>query len=100
MIRISQAAIQYLKQKRRSAGLPAGQAVRVYQQARGRERKNAELALTFVDDPEEGDQPLERNGLRFFIAPEVTDAIEVVVIDLTDSPIGRRRRLRARESKR
>ena len=99
MIRISQAAIQYLKQKRRNAGPPAGQGIRVYQQASGGERQNADLALTFVDDPEEGDQPLERDGLQFFIAPEVTDAVKGVVIDVTDGPIGRRRRLRARKPK-
>ena len=87
MIDISKAAIEYLKQKRSEDGPPVSHAVRVYPQAPGGEGPEVQLAMTFAADPEEeGDRRVEVNGICFYIAPEVTEALEGVVIDITTQP--------------
>jgi Fe-S cluster assembly iron-binding protein IscA len=80
MVHITKKAAAFLEEKRRRHILPRSHVIRLYSQAGPRDLSGP-LAMTFVADPEDGDQKVVEHGVRLFVAAGIKKSLEGLVID-------------------
>ena len=78
MVRISTSAVALIEEDRRKRGFPKSGCVRIFVEDR---EDGPDIRMAYVDDPESGDRKLEEHDTRFYLAPEVIQPLEGVIID-------------------
>lgn len=82
MVHVTTAAVRFLERKRGERQIPQSHGVRIYGRT-GSGSHPPQLAMTFASDPEEDDVELKQAGARFFIAPEIHQSVQGLVIDIS-----------------
>lgn len=85
MLSITSNAAQVVSSIRQEQGVPDGFGLRVYAQ-QGTEGTAVQLA--FTKEPSEGDQIGDSEGVKLFVAPELTEPLSDSVIDVEKTPDG------------
>jgi Fe-S cluster assembly iron-binding protein IscA len=93
MLALTGRAAASLAEVRSQKGLPDHFGVRIFTSPRRGER--ATFQVGFVEGPEEGDEVGEKDGTRFFVAPEIAGSLAGHVLDAQE-PGERRLVLRRR----
>jgi len=87
MLKVTTQAAQTLTQAREKEGLPENFGVRIF--AAPDPTTNSQQATVygfgFVDAPQDGDAVGQTDGTPYFVAPEVADSLNDVVLDVADS---------------
>ncbi|HXG40047.1 MAG TPA: hypothetical protein VNJ28_03815 [Candidatus Limnocylindrales bacterium] len=82
MLTITEQAAALLTETRRSTGAPESYGIRLFAATPpGGEAPG--IVLTFVAGPEPGDQVTEQHGLKAFVAPELSGALDDATLDAT-----------------
>jgi Fe-S cluster assembly iron-binding protein IscA len=81
MLTITHDAAALLANQRAEMGAPDSYGVRL--SAPRPEAGEAELVIAFTPGPSPGDQVTEQEGLRAFLAPEVSEQLEGATLDAT-----------------
>ena len=81
MLQITHGAATLLSELRRGQDVPESAGLRVFPDAT--EPGEITIGLGFTDDPIEGDQVTEQEGMRVFVAPELTAPLEDAAIDVS-----------------
>lgn len=84
MVNVTKAAAALLEAKREKHHIPETHGVRIYERADTGDHPRVRLAMTFVPKPETNDRRVEEHGLQFFLAPEVREPLQSLVIDATE----------------
>lgn len=81
MLQITHGAATYISELRRGQDVPENAGLRVFPDATA--PGEITIGLGFTDDPIEGDQVTEQEGLRVFVAPELSAPLEDAAIDIS-----------------
>lgn len=86
MLTITSNAAEVVSNVRQEQGVPDDFGIRVYpaQSAEG-----ASVQLAFAKEPAAGDAVGDSEGVRIFVAPELTEPLSGSVIDVENRPDGR-----------
>ena len=76
-----------MEESRRIQGVPESQGVRIFGEEDG--TGGLQVRLTFTEDPLEGDDVIEEQGVEFYVAPEVKEPLEDSIIDVAEEDTGR-----------
>ncbi len=80
MLQITQGAAALLTELRRGQDVPDDYGLRVYAEAA--DEGEVTISLGFADAPAKGDLVTEQEGLKVFVAPELTAPLEDAAIDV------------------
>jgi Fe-S cluster assembly iron-binding protein IscA len=81
MLQMTTRAAALLNQIRSTSDIPVDAGVRVYaEQATG---DQVSIGVGFIDNPMPGDQVIEQEGVKLFVAPEVAAPLDNTIIDVT-----------------
>lgn len=80
MLQCTPTAVMTLRQLGRQEGVPANYGLRV--SASATSDGQPALAISFVEQPAEGDQVDEQHGTRIFVAREIADQLSEYELDL------------------
>jgi iron-sulfur cluster assembly protein len=80
MLQLTQHAASVLRDARAEQQVPEHFGLRVT--ARGDDGQGARIQLNFAEQPAEGDQVSERDGVKLFVAAEVADPLSDLAIDV------------------
>lgn len=83
MLNVTPRAATLLEAARENAGAPKDYGVRFFAQAK--EGEEPRLAIGFAAEPGPADAVNEHDGLKTFVAPEVTEALTDVTLDVRPS---------------
>lgn len=86
MLRISTDAARALTAARENADIPKDFGLRIF--AEPGENGEGNLALAFRQGPEEGDAVGEQEGLQIFVAKELDEPLDGVVLEIEETPEG------------
>ncbi len=81
MLQITPDAATFLSELRQGQDVPETYGLRVFAEAS--EPGEVTIGLGFTENPAEGDQVTEQDGLRVFVAPELATPLEAAAIDVT-----------------
>jgi Fe-S cluster assembly iron-binding protein IscA len=81
MVRVTQAAVALLEEKRHEHEVPESHGVRIYDRHGCGERPQAQLAMTFLAAPKPGDEEVKAHGTRLYIATRIKRSLRGLVID-------------------
>ncbi len=87
MLQVTTQAAATLNQAKEKEGLPDHFGVRIFA-APAPDSNSAQktvFGFGFVDGPQDGDAVGETEGTSYFVAPEVVDALDDVVLDVAES---------------
>jgi len=84
MLTITENAAALLTNQRAELGAPDSYGVRLSAPSPEADEL-AELVVAFVPEPTPGDEVTEQEGLRAFVAPEVSEQLEDATLDATPS---------------
>lgn len=82
MLQITPSAAALLSDIRQGSDVPDSYGLRVYPEAA--EAGEVTIGLGFTEEPATGDQVMEQEGLRVFVAPELAAPLDQAAIDVTD----------------
>ena len=80
MLQITHGAATFLSELRRGQDVPETFGLRVFPEST--EPGEITIGLGFTDAPAEGDQVTEQDGMKVFVAPELTTPLEDAAIDV------------------
>jgi Fe-S cluster assembly iron-binding protein IscA len=87
MLQVTSQAAQTLNRAREKEGLPENFGVRIF--AAPDPSANSQQATVygfgFVDGPQQGDAVGQTDGTPYYVAPEVADSLNDVVLDVADT---------------
>lgn len=81
MLQITNGAAALLTEIRRTSDVPEDYGLRIFPETTADEG-DVSVSLGFTDQPQEGDQVSEQQGLRVFVAPELTQPLDAAAIDV------------------
>ena len=81
MLQITPDAATFLSELRRGHDMPDTYGLRVFPESTA--PGEVSIGLGFTDDPLDGDQVTEHDGLRIFVAPELAEPLGDAEIDVT-----------------
>lgn len=81
MLQITPDAATFLSELRQGQDVPETYGLRVFAEAS--EPGEVTIGLGFTENPADGDQVTEQDGLRVFVAPELATPLEAAAIDVT-----------------
>ncbi len=85
MLRVSTSAVALLEENRRTQGVPPEHAIRIFGEGDG--EGGIKVRMAFVEDPIATDHALTEHGMQFYVAPEVSEPLDGLVIDTAqDAP--------------
>jgi Fe-S cluster assembly iron-binding protein IscA len=87
MLQMTSQAAATLTAAREHEGLPEHYGVRIFANPSPENNSNQRAAygFGFVEGPQAGDAIGEADGTSYFVAPEVADSLEDVVLDVAES---------------
>lgn len=89
MLQVTSQALATLNRAREQEGLPENFGVRIFAAPdpnnNSHETRSAVYGFGFVDGPRDGDAVGEADGTPYFVAPEIADSLNDVVLDVADS---------------
>ena len=91
MLQVTTRAAAVLKEARAQRGFPEYFGLRVESRQADPSRQSDSsggLRLEFSEEPVEGDQIGETEGLRVFVSPEIAEPLAEMAIDARDTPSG------------
>ena len=80
MLQITPDAATFLSELRRDHDMPETYGLRVFPESTA--PGEVSIGLGFTDDPLDGDQVTEQDGLRVFVAPELAEPLDDAEIDV------------------
>ena len=80
MLQITPDAATFLSELRRGHDMPDTYGLRVFPESTA--PGEVSIGLGFTDDPLDGDQVTEQDGLRVFVAPELAEPLDDAEIDV------------------
>ena len=80
MLQITPDAATFLSELRRGHDMPDTYGLRVFPESTASGKVS--IGLGFTDDPLDGDQVTEQDGLRVFVAPELAEPLDDAEIDV------------------
>ena len=80
MLQITPDAATFLSDLRRGHDMPDTYGLRVFPESTA--PGEVSIGLGFTDDPLDGDQVTEQDGLRVFVAPELAEPLDDAEIDV------------------
>lgn len=80
MLQITRGAATFLSELRRGHDMPDTYGLRVFPESTA--PGEVSIGLGFTDDPLDGDQVTEQDGLRVFVAPELAEPLGDAEIDV------------------
>jgi iron-sulfur cluster assembly protein len=86
LLQLTDSAVTALEDARAGQGVPEDHGVRIGTQAD--DDGQPAIALGFVEAPVEGDQLVEQDGTKVFVAPELIEPLAEMVVDVEDTPQG------------
>ncbi len=81
MLQITHDAATFLSELRRGQDVPDTYGLRVFPEST--EPGEITIGLGFTEEPADGDQVTEQDGLRVFVAPELATPLDSATIDVT-----------------
>ncbi|MGI8657534.1 MAG: hypothetical protein ACR2K4_02030 [Candidatus Limnocylindria bacterium] len=81
MLQITHDAATFLSELRNGQDVPDTYGLRVFPEAT--EPGEVTIGLGFTENPADGDQVTEQDGLRVFVAPELATPLDAAAIDVT-----------------
>ena len=87
MLQVTSQAAQTLNQAREKEGLPENFGVRIFAapDPSANSSQAAVYGFGFVDAPQEGDAVGQTDGTPYYVAPEVADSLNDVVLDVAET---------------
>ena len=87
MLQVTSQAAQTLNRAREKEGLPENFGVRIFAAPDPSANSNqaSVYGFGFVDGPQQGDAVGQTDGTPYFVAPEVADSLNDVVLDVADT---------------
>jgi Fe-S cluster assembly iron-binding protein IscA len=87
MLQMTSQAAATLSRARENEGLPEHFGVRIFAAPppEANSSQKAAYGFGFVEGPEAGDAVGEAEGTNYFVAPEVADSLENVVLDVAET---------------
>ncbi len=88
MLQVTSQAAATLTRAREKEGLPENFGVRIFaapDPSTNSHQSRTVYGFGFVDAPREGDAVGETDGTPYYVAPEVADSLNDVVLDVADS---------------
>jgi Fe-S cluster assembly iron-binding protein IscA len=79
MVQVSATAVAVLEESRREQDVPDSHGVRLFGQRN--EEGRMMLRLTFTEDPHDRDQQMEQHGTEFYVASDVAESLQDVILD-------------------
>ena len=87
MLQLTSQAASTINQTREKEGLPEHFGVRIFAapDPTSNSQSRTVYGFGFVDGPQDGDAVGETDGTPYFVAPEVADSLDDVVLDVAES---------------
>ena len=87
MLQMTSQAAQTLNRAREREGLPENFGVRIFAapDPSANSQQASVYGFGFVERPQEGDAVGQTDGTPYYVAPEVADSLEDVVLDVADT---------------
>jgi Fe-S cluster assembly iron-binding protein IscA len=89
MLQMTHQAAETLNRAREQEGLPEHFGVRIFAAPGPDNNSNAAgksmFGFGFVDGPQDGDKVGETDGTNYYVAPEVAESLNDVVLDVADT---------------
>ncbi len=87
MLQVTSQAAQTLNRAREKEGLPENFGVRIFAapDPSANSHQAAVYGFGFVDGPQDGDAVGETEGTPYYVAPEVADSLDDVVLDVAET---------------
>jgi Fe-S cluster assembly iron-binding protein IscA len=87
MLQVTSQAAQTLNRAREKEGLPENFGVRIFAapDPSANSHQASVYGFGFVDGPQAGDSVGQTDGTSYFVAPEVADSLNDVVLDVADT---------------
>jgi Fe-S cluster assembly iron-binding protein IscA len=87
MLQVTSQAAATLNRAREQEGLPDNFGVRIFAapDPSTNSQQNTVYGFGFVEAPQEGDAVGETEGTPYYVAPEVADSLDDVVLDVAES---------------
>ena len=87
MLQVTSQAAQTLNRAREKEGLPENFGVRIFAapDPSANSQQASVYGFGFVEGPQDGDAIGQTDGTPYFVAPEVADSLDDVVLDVADT---------------
>ena len=87
MLQVTSQAAQTLNRAREKEGLPENFGVRIFAapDPNANSHQASVYGFGFVEGPQDGDAVGQTDGTPYFVAPEVADSLDDVVLDVADT---------------
>lgn len=87
MLQVTSQAAQTLNRAREKEGLPESFGVRIFAapDPSANSHQASVYGFGFVEGPQDGDAVGQTDGTPYFVAPEVADSLDDVVLDVADT---------------
>ncbi|HEU5448603.1 MAG TPA: hypothetical protein VFW57_06285 [Acidimicrobiia bacterium] len=87
MLQVTSQAAQTLNRAREKEGLPENFGVRIFAapDPSANSQQASVYGFGFVEGPQDGDAVGQTDGTPYFVAPEVADSLDDVVLDVADT---------------
>lgn len=87
MLQVTSQAAQTLNRAREKEGLPENFGVRIFAapDPSANSHQASVYGFGFVEGPQDGDAVGQTDGTPYFVAPEVADSLDDVVLDVADT---------------
>jgi Fe-S cluster assembly iron-binding protein IscA len=87
MLQVTSQAAQTLNRAREKEGLPENFGVRIFAapDPSANSQQASVYGFGFVERPQDGDAVGQTDGTPYYVAPEVADSLEDVVLDVADT---------------
>lgn len=87
MLQVTSQAAQTLNRAREKEGLPENFGVRIFAapDPSSNSHQASVYGFGFVEGPQDGDAVGQTDGTPYFVAPEVADSLDDVVLDVADT---------------
>ncbi|MDP9276954.1 MAG: hypothetical protein M3P44_03690 [Actinomycetota bacterium] len=88
MLSITRSAAEAITELQASSELPGSTGVRIFTSPKSLNGTSAGLEMEVADEPEEGDEVIEKDGARVFLAPATASALDEKLLDVRTGPEG------------
>ena len=87
MLQVTSQAVQTLNRAREKEGLPENFGVRIFAapDPSANSHQASVYGFGFVEGPRDGDAVGQTDGTPYYVAPEVADSLDDVVLDVADT---------------
>ncbi|HKY75197.1 MAG TPA: hypothetical protein VJS45_03585 [Acidimicrobiia bacterium] len=87
MLQVTSQAVQTLNRAREKEGLPENFGVRIFAapDPSANSQQASVYGFGFVEGPRDGDAVGQTDGTPYYVAPEVADSLDDVVLDVADT---------------